>query len=253
MESLTIVSRFSSLASRASSAQDFCRLLVHDEVLGTDAVGAQIFGLSDRGVFHPVGSYGVEGFDQSQPISQFAENPLADAVRSREIQHSPLELPATLATGAILTKPLLLRVLPLIKYDLPIGAISSIAQTDSPSHNLDAQSSQILSNIGGLYLSSLGLKNLYRESSGTREDLTERQYEVLMGLARGNTNGEIAKQLILSESSIKAETIRIYKALGVGTREQAVAKARATGLIPDSVAPLQTKGPPNIGFQVVMS
>jgi DNA-binding NarL/FixJ family response regulator len=54
-------------------------------------------------------------------------------------------------------------------------------------------------------------------------------------MARGETNAQIAHQLILSESSIKQESVRIFRVLGVGSRQQAVAKAKATGLLPASV------------------
>ena len=66
-------------------------------------------------------------------------------------------------------------------------------------------------------------------------ELTERQYEILLAMARGETNAQIAHQLILSESSIKQESVKIFRSLGVGSRQQAVAKAKATGLLPVEV------------------
>lgn len=91
-------------------------------------------------------------------------------------------------------------------------------------------------NAGAIYLESLGLKNLFRETPQTEDgELTDRQYEILLGMAKGMTNLQIANQLILSESSIKRESVRIFKAQGVGSRQQAVAKAKATGLLPATV------------------
>ena len=91
-------------------------------------------------------------------------------------------------------------------------------------------------NAGAVYLESLGLKNLFRENQQTEEgQLTDRQYEILLGMARGETNAQIAQQLILSESSIKQESVKIFRTLGVGSRQQAVAKAKATGLLPQAV------------------
>ena len=87
-----------------------------------------------------------------------------------------------------------------------------------------------------MYFDSLGLKNLLREIPQTNEgQVTERQYEILLGMARGETNAQIAQQLILSESSIKQESVKIFRILGVGSRQQAVAKAKATGLLPTGV------------------
>jgi ATP/maltotriose-dependent transcriptional regulator MalT len=38
--------------------------------------------------------------------------------------------------------------------------------------------------------------------------------------------------MILSESSIKQESVKIFTAMGVGTRQQAVLKARTLWLLP---------------------
>jgi ATP/maltotriose-dependent transcriptional regulator MalT len=47
----------------------------------------------------------------------------------------------------------------------------------------------------------------------------------------GMTNAEISTKVLLSESTVRQETIRIYRALAVPGRQEAVAKARALGLI----------------------
>jgi ATP/maltotriose-dependent transcriptional regulator MalT len=44
-------------------------------------------------------------------------------------------------------------------------------------------------------------------------------------------NGEIAQKLMLSESTIRQETVRIYKSLGVGNRLEAVKKAKMLGFL----------------------
>ena len=43
----------------------------------------------------------------------------------------------------------------------------------------------------------------------------------------------MADILILSESSIKQESLKIFRALGVADSQDAVKKAKASGLIPD--------------------
>ena len=45
----------------------------------------------------------------------------------------------------------------------------------------------------------------------------------------------IANEMILSESTIKQESVKIFRALGVGTRQQAVLKANTLGLLPDGI------------------
>ena len=63
------------------------------------------------------------------------------------------------------------------------------------------------------------------------EPLSERELEVLQLIADGLTNQEIAAQLYLSLNTVKAHTRNIYGKLDVNSRTQAVAKARALGLI----------------------
>lgn len=66
------------------------------------------------------------------------------------------------------------------------------------------------------------------------EPLTERELEVLRLIAEGLSNQEIAQQLFLSLSTVKWHTHNIYGKLGVHNRTQAVAKARALGMLPQT-------------------
>jgi DNA-binding NarL/FixJ family response regulator len=56
-------------------------------------------------------------------------------------------------------------------------------------------------------------------------------------MADGLVNVEIARELMLSESTIRQETIRIYRALGVHNRTEASKKGRALGLIKRATPP----------------
>jgi DNA-binding NarL/FixJ family response regulator len=55
--------------------------------------------------------------------------------------------------------------------------------------------------------------------------LTEREIEVLDLLARGLANKDLARQLLVSEATVKSHLSHIYAKLGVDTRSGAVAKA----------------------------
>jgi LuxR family maltose regulon positive regulatory protein len=63
------------------------------------------------------------------------------------------------------------------------------------------------------------------------ERLSERELEVLELIAEGLTNPEIASRLFLSPNTIKVHTRNIYGKLGVNNRTQAVAQARALGIL----------------------
>lgn len=69
------------------------------------------------------------------------------------------------------------------------------------------------------------------ESTESPDTLTPRQEEILRGMARGLTNRQIALRIAFSESTVRLESIAIYRRLGVHSRSQAVMAARQVGLL----------------------
>jgi LuxR family transcriptional regulator, maltose regulon positive regulatory protein len=63
------------------------------------------------------------------------------------------------------------------------------------------------------------------------ERLTQRELAVLRLLPSGMTQREIGATLFLSENTVKTHTRGIYRKLAASGREEAVARARATGLL----------------------
>ena len=63
------------------------------------------------------------------------------------------------------------------------------------------------------------------------ELLSEREMDVLAGIARGQSNQEIADSLFVSLNTIKTHISNIYMKLNVSRRTQALAKAREMNLI----------------------
>ncbi len=68
-----------------------------------------------------------------------------------------------------------------------------------------------------------------RSRSASQEALTPRQSVILRAMARGLTNGQIAQLIRFSESTVRLESMCIYRHFDVHSRSEAVAAARDAG------------------------
>ena len=62
--------------------------------------------------------------------------------------------------------------------------------------------------------------------------ISEREYEVLLLIAQGHSNQEIADQLFLSPNTVKTHISHLFTKLEVRRRTQAVVQAKSLGILP---------------------
>jgi DNA-binding NarL/FixJ family response regulator len=76
-----------------------------------------------------------------------------------------------------------------------------------------------------------GTPQVARLGSDGGPSLTDRELQVLQGMSRGRSNGEIGEELFLSEDTIKTHARRLFKKLGARDRAHAVAVGFRHGFV----------------------
>lgn len=85
---------------------------------------------------------------------------------------------------------------------------------------------------GGIYMPPLLMRHTPGASlSAAVNRLTPRQLEVLRGIADGKSNKEIGRAMNLSEATVKAHVMALYRALNVDNRVAATQVAKDKGLL----------------------
>jgi DNA-binding NarL/FixJ family response regulator len=137
------------------------------------------------------------------------------------------------------------RVLVLTTFDLDeyvFGALragaSGFLLKDAPQDQL-VSAIRVIATGGSLFAPSVTrrlIEEFARRAEPTApppalESLTAREVEVLRLLARGLTNGEIARALVVSEHTVKTHVTHIFQKLGLRDRTQAVIVAYESALV----------------------
>ena len=217
MSALQFIESATGVFTSASDSYELCRNVVHSELLGGKTSGAQLLAVDQKGQLRAVANYG-KSYPIPDGLSLWDEDPVARALgekRYDSLKHND---------GYV-------TVLPFYKSMSPAGGL--VVVSGSQTKPLEKEAVNVLAQLGAFYLDTNGLniKHGAARSEGNPDELTDRQREVLSFMALGQTNAEIARAMLLSESTIRQETVRIYRSLGVNSRSEASKKGRALGLV----------------------
>lgn len=211
---------------KIESASDFCKAVVHSGFSGGFVHGCHLYRLGTDAAMSAMAGYGMSFDHLPETFSIWDENPVSASVRNKNFQFIP---------GSTESRPMI--VVPLVKGNSPIGAVTLILDENTTKNPIDEKLVPVLERISGYWLTSIdspALNKINISGSSDGRNLTTRQLKILSLMADGLVNAEIATQLVVSESTVRQETVRIYRELGVANRAEASRKARLLGLIKGS-------------------
>ena len=156
------------------------------------------------------------------------------------------------ATRRIVAEDPAVRIVVLTTFDLDEYAFSALRAGASGFLLKDAHPHELIGAIRAAHAGDATLSprvtRRMLEMFGTRlpaaesaptvvDELTEREREVFLAIARGRSNTEIAGDLFLSESTVKTHVGRVLAKLGARDRVHAVILAHRLGIVPPDSAP----------------
>jgi DNA-binding NarL/FixJ family response regulator len=111
------------------------------------------------------------------------------------------------------------------------GATGAISKAVHPSALPTLVRESISGHIVHPLTSIAGVTDAEKEVVGEQCALTDRELQVLQLVAAGATNGEVARQLWITQETVKSHVTNIYRKLDVANRTEACHYAHVNGLV----------------------
>jgi DNA-binding CsgD family transcriptional regulator len=222
-EQVQTLSRLVDLAISSDSYEQLCQRVVHEEITRGLISGAHLYSVDSNLDMELQISYGKTTYLVERVVSAWGTSPLSKCILEKRMQYLAGKEAAHVA-------------LPLAKSSVPVGAMLLVMAPEVGRPPVSEPVAHLLSKVGAFFIEvrprhSLQARALGIGQNQRPEQLSTRQIQIVQYIGSGLTNSQIGKELLLSESTIRQETIKIYKSLGVSGRDQAVIAAKKIGLV----------------------
>ena len=182
---------------------------------------------------------GIAGFRLRLPadlVLEFTAGAAQEAQLGTEDLWGDSPLALSIRTGKPLEEMKLDRrvtYIPLLRRDVPLGAVVLIGSSKSQVPEEFAWIQASISAAGGRILAGEVSKGSGSKviSLGPDGTLTSRQKEVLEMMSLGFTNDQIGRKLHVSSSTVRHESMKIFRTLGVANRIEAAARGEELGIL----------------------
>ena len=215
------------------------------------ARGSVISRFGTDGTLAIVGSFGMseEALSSCGSLSLWDSSPMSDAAISGEpvilltTAAVDEEYPASAEAAIPVHAPV--ACWPLALPQQSLGAMQLTLPSSSAAHTLLGDGAEVAVLLS-LYLSLAGplpprplqpalvsgdpVNEAVTGSDRSPDELTERQSAILVRMAAGQTNAQIARDIGFSESTVRQETMAIYRCLGATGRHDATRLAAERGM-----------------------
>jgi DNA-binding CsgD family transcriptional regulator len=232
--------------AEAETADDFCRALALDVLVDYGVVATYVARLDSDGRISMIGSYGYsQQRVENTPRPSIWENmSITETIRTGKVMVYETwdQYIARYPDKGHLASPGQAFVcLPIRVKGVRSGGLGITFINPIDNAGINPKLWDVFAAAADVFLTKGWAAELARRpvpSSDFGEDekfavksLSERELDVLKALAVGKTNASIAREFSYSESTIKQDTIKIFKVLGVKSRKDAVLAAKTLGLI----------------------
>jgi DNA-binding CsgD family transcriptional regulator len=215
-----------SLFLSSKTASDLCRGIAMHPDLGQHVIGSELLLLTQSATIKTLSGFGRTFFTQGELVSLWDQDIIPEAFRTNKVTKGT-------CVNSESGEELFVYCYPCSTQTQTVGMIV-LLKTEEFDVELTELDQTTLALVGALWLESVGagsIEDLHGAGASNPSELTDRQLSILQQMSDGMTNAQIASVQMLSQSTIRQETMKIFTSLSVSGRSGAAKRALHLGLV----------------------